>query len=116
MTKLPKAWSPEYLGRLMGAARRSKGSFGTVPKADFWTAWILVSWETGSRAGEMFDIETSQITSDGGLKGRALSDATKSAVQKLLGTRKFLFGRLAPKREILREFSAMQKKATARGK
>jgi hypothetical protein len=110
----PKVWNQEYLGRLLGAARGMKGSFHTVRKADFWTAWVLVAYQTGARPGEMFAIECEQVTSNGGLQGSVLSDEAKAAVQKLIGTRKHLFGRLAPRREILREFSAMQKKAKLR--
>jgi hypothetical protein len=56
----------------------------------------------------------SDIESDGNLKNHELSDDAKAAVLKLVGTRKLLFGRLAPKRELLRDFSAMQKKAKSR--
>ncbi len=110
----PKTWNPQFLGRLLGAARHTRGTFSGVQKSDFWTAWILVAFQTGARPGEMFDIMTEQIEPDGGLKGHALSEEAKTAVRKLVGTRKFLFGRLAPKRELLRDFSAMQKKAKSR--
>ncbi len=110
----PKAWNAEYLRRLLGAAKGVKGSFHGVRKSDFWTAWILLAFQTGARPSEMYAIETAHVESDGGLRGTRLSDEAKAAVLKLLGTRKYLFGRLAPKREMLREFSAMQKKANRR--
>jgi hypothetical protein len=109
-----KTWNPQFLGRLLGAARHTRGTFAGVPKSDFWTAWILVAFQTGARASELFDIETEQVEPDGGLKEHSLSDDAKAAVLKLVGTRKLLFGRLAPKRELLRDFSAMQKKAKSR--
>lgn len=108
----PRAWSQEYMRQLLGAAKGMKGSFHGVRKADFWTAWIFLAFQTGSRPSEMFDIKTDQFESDGGLKGQTLTDDAKAAVRKLFGTRKYLFGRLAPKRELLREFSALQKRAT----
>jgi len=111
---VPKAWTPEYLRRLLGIARHKTGSFHGVPKADYWTAFIHLAWQTGSRASEMFDIQTDQVESDGGLKGYALGDEAKAAVRRLMGPRKYLFGRLASKRELLREFSEMQKKVHTR--
>ena len=109
-----RAWSPEYLRRLLGAAKGMKGSFHGFRRADFWTAWILLASETSSRASEMFDFEIEQIEGDGGLKGKSLTDDAKTAALKLLGPRKYLFAGLAPKRELLREFSVMQKKANRR--
>ncbi len=116
MAKRPRLWNQEYLGRLLGIAKGAKGSYHGVRKADFWTAWVHLAFETGSRAGEMFAIEANRFESDGGLKGKRLTDQAKAAVRILLGPRQYLFGRLAPKREILREFSVMQKKATMRQK
>jgi len=107
-------WNAQFLGRLLGAARHARGNFSGVQKSDFWKAWILVAFQTGSRPGEMFEIKTEDVEPDGGLKGHLLSDDAKTAVLKLVGTRKLLFGRLAPKRELLRDFSAMQKKAKSR--
>lgn len=107
----PKAWNAEYLRQLLGSAKGIKGDYQGVRKADFWTAWILLAFQTGARPSEMFAIENAQVESDGGLRGKVVSDEAKAAVRKLHGTRKYLFGRLAPRRELLREFSAMQKKA-----
>ena len=110
-----KTWNPQFLGRLLGAARHTRGTFSGVQKSDFWTAWILVAFQTGARPSEMFDIETEQIEADGGLKGHSLSDEAKAAVRKLVGTRKFLFGRLAPNESCCATFQPC-KRRPSRGK
>lgn len=64
--KIPVAWSQEELQRLIQTAANLKGSFlrSECPARLYFTAWILVAYETGLRYGDQASLKASQLRGD----------------------------------------------------
>ena len=64
--KIPIAWSQEELRRLITQASRLKGNFqgSGCPARLYFSAWILVAYETGIRWGDQMALKRSQLRGD----------------------------------------------------
>jgi len=51
--RVPEAWTVDEVSRLVTHCRELSGKVGPVPKRDFWTSLVLVSWETAQRIGAL---------------------------------------------------------------
>lgn len=60
-------WTPEQIARLMRHAEGLRGRFRTssVPKAQFWSAWVRVAYDSALRPADQFSIRLEQIPADG---------------------------------------------------
>lgn len=59
--KAPVAWMREELDALVAACRREEGHIGHYRAADFWTALVLLMWDTGERVGACLALDWSQV-------------------------------------------------------
>ena len=58
---IPLAWLPDELKRLFAAAVRMRGAIGGVPAAQWWTALLLLCWDTGERITAILTIQWTSI-------------------------------------------------------
>jgi integrase len=59
-------WSREEVGRLFAVGRRAAGELGGVPAADFWCAFLGVSYDTGERTATLLALRAEWIDFDAG--------------------------------------------------
>lgn len=45
----PVCWTESELRRLFNAAKRERGNYAGIPAGDWWTALLMVIWDTGER-------------------------------------------------------------------
>lgn len=55
--RVPQAWTQDQLARLFAAAAEEPGVIGGAMARHWWTALLLVSWDTGERIGAVRDLE-----------------------------------------------------------
>lgn len=59
---IPRAWSIEQVRTLLAIAGTLRGRYKRRwPKSLFWQAWILVTWDTGLRACDMFRLRIADV-------------------------------------------------------
>ncbi len=60
--ELPSIWTPEEVGRILDAARELRGVVsGMIPACRFWPALLLIAYDTGLRAGAIWQIQIEHI-------------------------------------------------------
>jgi len=103
--RLPKAWTTTELERLLSAAAATPGMIERVPAGGWWTALLLVMYDTGVRRRAAFSIEREHVDLDTGwlivpaenqkqaVEQRfKLSDQTVDAIRRIwLPPRRLLF-------------------------
>lgn len=64
--KIPVAWSMDELRQLIQTAAKLPGKFNgsKCPAKLYFTAWILLAWETGLRWGDQWELRASQLRGD----------------------------------------------------
>lgn len=64
---IPEASEPQAVARLLDVVAKIPGVFrrSRVPRAAFWTALILLTWESGLRLGDLLKLQRGQISSRG---------------------------------------------------
>lgn len=60
-TKAPVAWLHEELDALVAACRSEREPIGHFRGCDFWTALVLLTWDTGERIGAVIALDWSQV-------------------------------------------------------
>ncbi|HWA98098.1 MAG TPA: hypothetical protein VG713_06375 [Pirellulales bacterium] len=65
--RIPEAWTLQQLMKLIGVARRQRGTFRftNVSRAAFWEAFIRTGYDTGLRLGDLLSLRRDQIGPDG---------------------------------------------------
>lgn len=58
---VPIAWLPDELDKLFAQARKMTGWIGGVPAANWWTALLLVCWDTGERITAILSLRWADI-------------------------------------------------------
>jgi integrase len=58
---VPVAWMPEDLSRLFAQAEKMPGTIGGVPAGKWWTALLLVCWDTGERIRAILDLQWTDL-------------------------------------------------------
>ena len=51
--RTPEAWTADQIHKLLNAAEKQVGHFGSVPRGLWWTALILLALDTGERIGAL---------------------------------------------------------------
>lgn len=66
---LPEAWRENQMVCLLTAASTMRGRFRywRIERAKFWRAFIMVTWDSGLRLGDVWSLGREQIGSDGSL-------------------------------------------------
>ncbi len=59
--RLPDAWTVEQVGLLLGAARQTRGEICGLPSPRYWSAVILLAYDTGLRAGALFSLPRENV-------------------------------------------------------
>lgn len=59
--RVPVAWTVEELDALLGVIADLEGAIGGTPAADWWTALIMVLWDTGERIGAVLQLRWSDL-------------------------------------------------------
>lgn len=57
----PIAWSEAELRKLYAALSTLPGKVGKLPACDWWTALLLVAWDTGERIGAIIHLDWSNV-------------------------------------------------------
>ena len=55
--KNPDAWTVEEVEQILARCQALGGTVGNIPRCWWWTAWVLVIYETGIRAGALREVE-----------------------------------------------------------
>lgn len=55
--RMPDAWTPEEVARLVAIAAEMPGHISGGRAADWWTAWLLTAWDTALRISQMFALQ-----------------------------------------------------------
>lgn len=62
----PRAWSLAEVQQLLSVAAALSGAYmGGIPKALYWTAWILAVWSTGLRRCDLMSLKREDIPKSG---------------------------------------------------
>ena len=123
----PVAWTIEEIASLLRFCKMQKGFFpaSRVPRAAFWRAFVMASYDTGLRLGDMLAIRTEQL-SEGGYfhltvhkTGRMITRRFRAVtVDAIKDTyppdREFIFGGVLERTWLIRRFSAMCRGAKLR--
>lgn len=56
-----EAWTPDQMRGLLRAAAATRGSIGAVPAGAFWTALVLVLYDTAERIGAVLDTKAADL-------------------------------------------------------
>lgn len=59
--KMPVAWSPADVARLLDACLKQKGWIGPLKARDFWHALVLVLYDTGVRKGAVLNLPLASL-------------------------------------------------------
>ncbi len=59
--RLPTAWTMEDMGLILAACAATKGMVGEIPACKFWTALVLVMFDSGIRLNTAFSVEVSNL-------------------------------------------------------
>ncbi len=104
--RVPIAWMPDELGRLISTAEKIGGRIGDVPANAWWSALIRIALDTGERIGAVRSIQWAWLQGEwlmipaevrkGKTRDRrySLSSLTLSAIRRLrplVGSRKDMF-------------------------
>lgn len=126
--KLPTAWYPCEMTKLLEAAGRVLGRFQLhgVKRCDFWAAWILVAHHSGLRRGDLVELRFDQITPAGHLVvvqhktgdtiRRQMPDSALDAIRAIsIPKRRRIFGDVLSVVRIRKEFRSVIQSAGLRG-
>jgi integrase len=61
----PVSWTASELQRLFAAARREKGDYAGIPAGKWWTALLMVVWDTGERIDAVLSLRWEDFDLDG---------------------------------------------------
>jgi len=59
--RIPEAWTSDELSRLVAAAGATKGAVSGIPAGLFWTALLMVLYETGERIGAAMQVRWDDV-------------------------------------------------------
>ena len=64
--KIPEAWTPEEVGRILKAMKVETGSIASIPAPDWWTSLLLVAYDSGERRKALLATAPDDLSLDGG--------------------------------------------------
>lgn len=62
--RVPDAFTPEQLSRLLRACEAQQGTVGEVPAGLYWSALVLVIYDTGERISAVMETDRSQLVGE----------------------------------------------------